>query len=659
MIVPHDDQGCVSPSPLSCALIYAAAGLAVIPIRADGSKQPALPAWKPYQDSPPTPADLEAWFAEGKFGLAIVCGKVSGNLAVLDFDTADAFAAWRERVQVQAPGLLSRLPVVASPRPGRHVYFRSAQAAGGKKLARSATGGTLIELKGNGGYVLAPGSPAGCHPSGKLYEHFSGPPLTATPQLTAAERSLLLDAARSLDAHRVLGHGHAGTAVQLPGIASQLLHGALYLLTRARAYLARCDPAVSGQGGHNQTYKVAVKLVKGFGLDSDTALALLLSDYNPKCSPPWSEKELRHKVEDAARANGETGYLLPQPAPLSVPLPQVKPPGPGENGSSLQAPQGGGTIWKPIPISQLQRVAAPDTWVWEGILAPGKITLLSAEAKAGKTTLLSLLYQGMASGGSLCGAQVWPGRAVVVSEEPADFWLERRERLGLGDHLEVLPMPFMFKPSRPFWERMIAEAVRALKQQPAALVVLDTLSHLWWVDDENDNAREAAALMPLRQLSAAGAALAIVHHFGAEKAGPRGGTELRGFPDVLADLHLYRPNDFIDRRRTLKVRGRLQAAPSQLVIELNAAGDDYTVAEGALLGGTPGHWAVLTSLVPGQPPGWSAQEFRQHWPSQPPPEAKRLNDVLAQNWEPAGWQRTGTGTKNNPYRFWHPQQGEK
>src|SRR6516164_11613041 len=94
-----------------------------------------------------------------------------------------------------------------------------------------------------------------------------------------------------------------------------------------------------------------------------------------------------------------------------------------QNGSSPKPPAGGGIIWNPKPISQLTRAALPDTWVWEGILAPGKITLFSAEAKAGKTTLLALLLQRMATGGKLCGSTVYPGRAIVVSEEPADIWL--------------------------------------------------------------------------------------------------------------------------------------------------------------------------------------------------------------------------------------------
>ncbi len=57
----------------------------------------------------------------------------------------------------------------------------------------------------------------------------------------------------------------------------------------ARRYLAECPPALSGQGGHNQTFKVACVLAHGFMLKRDEAL-VLLREYNQRCQPAWSEK---------------------------------------------------------------------------------------------------------------------------------------------------------------------------------------------------------------------------------------------------------------------------------------------------------------------------------------------------------------------------------
>jgi len=70
--------------------------------------------------------------------------------------------------------------------------------------------------------------------------------------------------------------------------------------TRCMAYLEKLDPAVSGSGGHNQTLRVACECIR-FGLsDSEAWEALKWFNAN-RCSPPWKEHELRHKLTDAQR----------------------------------------------------------------------------------------------------------------------------------------------------------------------------------------------------------------------------------------------------------------------------------------------------------------------------------------------------------------------
>jgi superfamily II DNA or RNA helicase len=60
--------------------------------------------------------------------------------------------------------------------------------------------------------------------------------------------------------------------------------GPLDLIERARRYLAKMPPAVSGQHGHDQTFAVACTLVQGFGLAVADA-APLFAEYNARCSP--------------------------------------------------------------------------------------------------------------------------------------------------------------------------------------------------------------------------------------------------------------------------------------------------------------------------------------------------------------------------------------
>ncbi len=84
-------------------------------------------------------------------------------------------------------------------------------------------------------------------------------------------------------------------------------------LDRGRKYLDACDPAVSGEGGHNRLFKVACALGPGLDLPLEDAFALLRDVYNPKCLPPWSEPEVRHKVEEAYKRESRRGWLLDAP----------------------------------------------------------------------------------------------------------------------------------------------------------------------------------------------------------------------------------------------------------------------------------------------------------------------------------------------------------
>ena len=84
---------------------------------------------------------------------------------------------------------------------------------------------------------------------------------------------------------------------------------------RAAAYLATCEPAISGQGGHDKTFLVACTIAHGFKLGSESVFRLLRDHYNDRCEPPWNERELRHKADDAVKSEPKKppGWLLDAP----------------------------------------------------------------------------------------------------------------------------------------------------------------------------------------------------------------------------------------------------------------------------------------------------------------------------------------------------------
>jgi hypothetical protein len=78
---------------------------------------------------------------------------------------------------------------------------------------------------------------------------------------------------------------------------------------RAARYLSKMPPAVSGEHGHDKTYRVACVLMLGFALSVDEAWPVI-AEWNQGCNPPWSDADLRRKLDQANQQGGDRGFLL-------------------------------------------------------------------------------------------------------------------------------------------------------------------------------------------------------------------------------------------------------------------------------------------------------------------------------------------------------------
>lgn len=83
----------------------------------------------------------------------------------------------------------------------------------------------------------------------------------------------------------------------------------LSAVERASRYLATMPPSISGARGHDALFRAALAL-HGFGLPESEALAMLRAEFNPRCEPAWSEREIARKVSQVARSRFPSGYLL-------------------------------------------------------------------------------------------------------------------------------------------------------------------------------------------------------------------------------------------------------------------------------------------------------------------------------------------------------------
>jgi hypothetical protein len=162
------DSGGHPPGLLNHALAYAGRGWSIVPVT--GKK--AVGRWKHFQTAPADERTLRRLFAkEGITGLAVLLGRVSGGLAVRDFDRAEAYHRWAAANPYDA----ARQPTVRTGR-GFHVY--------GTLDADCYATLDDGELRADPGhYVLVPPS---LHPTGSVYGWTIPLPQGTLPPLPAS-----------------------------------------------------------------------------------------------------------------------------------------------------------------------------------------------------------------------------------------------------------------------------------------------------------------------------------------------------------------------------------------------------------------------------------------------------------------------------------------
>jgi len=152
---------------LEFATHYHKTNLNVIPL-VFGDKRPAVESWRLYYEQKvPSPMIIE-WFSNNKRNIGIICGEVSDNLMVLDFDKANHFTQLVEWLSKNNLDDYLDTWIVKTGK-GFHIYYRLEDPQP-LLLKRELFDG--IELRGRRAYVVAPPSK---HPTGSFYEFVKGP----------------------------------------------------------------------------------------------------------------------------------------------------------------------------------------------------------------------------------------------------------------------------------------------------------------------------------------------------------------------------------------------------------------------------------------------------------------------------------------------------
>ena len=238
---------------------YRARGWSVLPLRR-GEKRPLI-AWETFQQSRAEPATIAQWFAHWRdANVGIVTGEIS-NLIVLDVDPKhggdDSLAELERRF-----GVLPETIEARTGGGGRHLYF----AHPGGLVPNRVGLAQGIDLRGDGGYVVAPPS---LHPNGQPYAWAPGrSPEETTP--APLPRWLLF-----------AGHG-----------------------PRPRRSLADWRALVHegvSEGERNNTVASLTGHLLWRGVDPQVVLELMLAWNRLRCRPPLDDEEVARVVASITR----------------------------------------------------------------------------------------------------------------------------------------------------------------------------------------------------------------------------------------------------------------------------------------------------------------------------------------------------------------------
>ena len=317
------------------------------------------------------------------------------------------------------------------------------------------------------------------------------------------------------------------------------------ILDRARAYLDTCEPAIQGQNGSGATFNAALKITDGFDMTEDEALSLLWERFNPRCEPPWSMEDLRHKIHDASGKCQDRGHLLrtmPVHTGSNGPLPV--PPGDEDTPSRKEwvhptlplPPERPRNPWIVGDVAKMLREEPPPVrWLVEGLIPAGAPGLFAARAGAGKSMTSLLIALGLASGRGVLGRAVSPEafRGVLyagLEDDEQEF--HRRLRNGVElmkedphwtvhdeEQLAARLLP-LFPDRLACGDFRLEDQWKNLRDRAQAipggcgLIVLDTFSRLSGGDE--NSAKETRPFLEAQAAlaQATGAAVMAIHHVG-------------------------------------------------------------------------------------------------------------------------------------------------
>lgn len=209
--------------------------------------------WKQYQSRLPSEAEVKSWFNGRDSNVAVLTGKVSGNLVILDCDSQEKFKELSSVICSQM-GIddIRDFTRISQTGKGFHIWLRTKESAKSQKFPN-------LDIKGEGGYIIAPPS---VHPSGAQYQFINDLPIVKVDNLK------LIGVDLDQKSSEIPNNSQ-------PDWVSEALKGV-------------------GQGCRNDT---AIKLVGYFiNLVPEAVCRTILNDWNNRNTPPLPVQEIDQMI---------------------------------------------------------------------------------------------------------------------------------------------------------------------------------------------------------------------------------------------------------------------------------------------------------------------------------------------------------------------------
>lgn len=483
----------------------------------------------------------------------------------------DGFASLEklEQENVAAGGEPLPNTIVVRRGEGAHLYF---DAPPGVYIKTS--GGELgegIDIRGDGGYVVAPDSP---HKSGSVYTI-----LDESAPLAKAPEWLLKLVTASKPTNKLTSH----ESVLKEKTGADLEKA----IAEAKIYLAKSDPCIEDGTSSAKLMKYA-GVLRASGIPFNTCLDLL-KEFDKRCVPPWGEVELDRALDNAGQGpivaeKKAIAKLFERAKAWGDPLPEAaQVAAPGSKASAEEGlavfdfHEGGWDIEEPeIP------------YLVEGLIPSGTVGMLVAPGESLKSWILVSLLLAIAAGGKWLGHfQVQQGRSYYIDYESDRGEAKRRLRIlkaGAAPGFVYANTDYNL-PDDVFWQNLPADG---------RLYVIDSLSEGQPAVDENSTLASMPLKLARRISRATGAVFIFLHHVNKGEGNAR--DKIRG------STTLFNASDFVygvDTQQTCE-NGSVTAKVFKIKMKRAKAPKPFTVVlsdtSGLQLVGDP------NAPVPEEPP---------------------------------------------------------